>query len=213
MKKESSFRELRRVAVQPAGNIPVPVPFKKAIAFDQQAQIHPLKYIYALAEEWKQLMDQFGPEPKRFSEAVAKELGQERIINVKRFLDELEEQGKQHDWKGEPSKGDKTAAVKKLSFLEKQVAAARVVIERNKPLPQEDADMPAPSVMATEPTSSSVSAADPTTPSVSPEPTVATKSLLASRSLSFDTREVSSGCFFFPAKVTSLAYNQLANSR
>lgn len=40
------------VAVQPADNIPVPVPFKKAIEFDQQAQIHPLKYIYSLAEEF-----------------------------------------------------------------------------------------------------------------------------------------------------------------
>ena len=40
------------VSVQHADRIPVPVPFKNAIVFDQQAQIHPLKYIYALAEEF-----------------------------------------------------------------------------------------------------------------------------------------------------------------
>lgn len=40
------------VAVQLADKIPVPVPFKKAIVFDQQAQIHPLKYIYSLAREF-----------------------------------------------------------------------------------------------------------------------------------------------------------------
>ncbi|MEJ6982577.1 FAD-dependent oxidoreductase [Pedobacter sp. P351] len=40
------------VPVQPADNIPVPVPFKKAVVFDRQAQIHPLKYIYALALEF-----------------------------------------------------------------------------------------------------------------------------------------------------------------
>jgi hypothetical protein len=38
------------VAVNPINEIPVPVPFKKAIVFDGQAQIHPLQYIYALAE-------------------------------------------------------------------------------------------------------------------------------------------------------------------
>lgn len=112
-----------------------------------------LERIYALADEWKQLMGQFGREPKQFSEAVAKELGQERIMNVKRFIDELAEQGKQHGWKGEPSKGDKSAAVKKLSFLEKQVAAARVVIERGKQSPQEDLNT-VPSMVTTEPTHS-----------------------------------------------------------
>lgn len=40
------------VSVHPADQIPVSVPFKKAIVFDQQAQIHPLKYIYALAEQF-----------------------------------------------------------------------------------------------------------------------------------------------------------------
>ncbi len=109
--------------------------------------------IYALANEWKQLMGQFGQGSKRFSEDVAKELGQERVLNVKRFIDELAEQGKQHGWKGEPSKGDKTVAINKLKFLEAQVAAARVVIERDKQSSQEDSNT-APSVIATEPTSS-----------------------------------------------------------
>jgi glycine/D-amino acid oxidase-like deaminating enzyme/nitrite reductase/ring-hydroxylating ferredoxin subunit len=40
------------VAVREANHIPVPVPYKKAIVFERQAQIHPLKYIYALAEEF-----------------------------------------------------------------------------------------------------------------------------------------------------------------
>jgi len=40
------------VEVHTTDTIPVSVPFIKAIAFNQQAQIHPLKYIYALAIEF-----------------------------------------------------------------------------------------------------------------------------------------------------------------
>ncbi|MBC7915736.1 MAG: FAD-dependent oxidoreductase [Pyrinomonadaceae bacterium] len=43
------------LSVNVTETIPVPIPFKKAIAFDQQAQIHPLKYIYKLAEEFIKL--------------------------------------------------------------------------------------------------------------------------------------------------------------
>lgn len=87
-----------------------------------------LERIHVLAEEWRQLMGQYPGGPKRFPEAVAKALGVKHALNVKGFVNELAEQGKQHEWKGEVSKGDKSAAVKKLSFLEKQVAAARDVV-------------------------------------------------------------------------------------
>lgn len=40
------------VEVRTSDTIPVSVPFIKAIAFSKQAQIHPLKYIYALAAEF-----------------------------------------------------------------------------------------------------------------------------------------------------------------
>ncbi len=133
-----------------------------------------LERIYALAEEWKQLMTQFGQEPKRFSEAVTTELDQKRILNVKHFVDELEEQGKQHEWKGETSKGDKTAAVKKLSYLEVQVAAARAVIGKLKQqLPKDDPKTPVSSSVVTEPAMSSTPDAIPPTPFAVPEPITA----------------------------------------
>jgi hypothetical protein len=43
------------VALNRESTIPVSIPFKQAITFEQQAQIHPLKYIYKLAEEFKKL--------------------------------------------------------------------------------------------------------------------------------------------------------------
>ena len=133
-----------------------------------------LKRVYTLAEEWEKLMIQFGQEPNRFYEAVGIELNQKRILNVKHFVDELEEQGKQHDWKGEASKGDKTDAVKKLSYLEVQVAAARAVIGKLKQqLPKEDQKTPVSSPVATEPAVSSSPDAIPPTPFVVPEPITA----------------------------------------
>lgn len=87
-----------------------------------------LERIHVLAEEWRQLMGQYLGGAKRFPEAVAKAMGVKHALNVKEFVNDLAEQGKQHEWKGEVSKGDKSAAVKKLSFLERQVAAARALV-------------------------------------------------------------------------------------
>lgn len=38
------------ISARITSDIPIPIPFKKAIVFDGQAQLHPLKYIYGLAE-------------------------------------------------------------------------------------------------------------------------------------------------------------------
>ncbi|WP_353718395.1 FAD-dependent oxidoreductase [Dyadobacter sp. 676] len=43
------------VAVEPAPDAPAPLPFRKAVVFDKQAQFHPLKYILALQEEFVKL--------------------------------------------------------------------------------------------------------------------------------------------------------------
>lgn len=42
-------------SVNSVTEVPVPVNFQSAISFDQQAQIHPLKYIYGLTEEFLKL--------------------------------------------------------------------------------------------------------------------------------------------------------------
>ena len=41
------------VTVNNAGHIPVPIPFQKAIVYAGQAQIHPTKYVYALAKAFE----------------------------------------------------------------------------------------------------------------------------------------------------------------
>jgi glycine/D-amino acid oxidase-like deaminating enzyme/nitrite reductase/ring-hydroxylating ferredoxin subunit len=41
------------VDVQYTGEIPVPIPFKKAISFPGQGQIHPVKYVYGLARAFE----------------------------------------------------------------------------------------------------------------------------------------------------------------
>lgn len=42
-------------AVEKADHIPVPVDFQSAIVFKQQAQIHPSKYVVALAKEFEKI--------------------------------------------------------------------------------------------------------------------------------------------------------------
>ena len=46
--------KIARAEVEEANEIPVPIPFQKAIVYRQQAQLHPTKYVFALAKAFEE---------------------------------------------------------------------------------------------------------------------------------------------------------------